>query len=99
MLTGKQKRHLRALGHSLKPVILIGKNEIDDAQVAETEAAIAHHELIKVKILESCLMDRHEVAEALVSACNAELAQVLGRTLLLYRKGDPPVIQLPAAKE
>jgi RNA-binding protein len=99
MLTGKQKRHLRALGHSLKPVILIGKNEIDDAQVAETESAIAHHELIKVKILESCLMDRHEVAEALVAACNAELAQVLGRTLLLYRKADTSVIQLPAAKE
>jgi RNA-binding protein len=99
MLNGKQKRHLRGLGHDLKPVLMIGKNEINAALTAEADTALAVHELIKVRILESCDMDRHEVAAALAGACNAEVAQVLGRTLLLYRKGDEPKIELPAASK
>lgn len=97
MLTGKQKRYLRGLGHDLKPVIQIGKNEINDALTAEADTALTTHELIKVRILESCDMDRHAVAEALAKASGADVAQVLGRTLLLYRKGDEPKIELPAA--
>jgi len=95
MLSGKQKRFLRGLGHSLKPVITVGKGEISEALVNETAEAIASHELIKVKILESCTMDRFEVADRLASACAAEVAQVLGRTLLLYRQAKEPKIELP----
>lgn len=97
MLTGKQKRHLRALGHSLKPLILIGKKEIEEALVNEANAALDHHELIKVKLLESCLLDKHEASEELASACNAEVAQILGKTFLLYRPAETPVIVLPKA--
>ena len=68
MLTGKQKRYLRGLGHDLKPVILIGKGEVNEPLLQETASALESHELIKVKILESCLMERHEVAEALAGA-------------------------------
>ncbi|SRR6266540_3155921 len=98
MLSGKQKRFLRGLGHDLKPVIMVGKGEITEALVRETAEAIASHELIKVKILESCLMDRFEVAEGLAEACEADVAQVLGRTILLYKKGKEPKIELPKAK-
>jgi RNA-binding protein len=97
MLSGKQKRFLRGLGHGLKPVVTVGKGEVTEALVKETSEAIASHELIKVKILESCTMDRFEVAEELATACAAEVAQVLGRTLLLYRKGEEPKIELPKA--
>lgn len=96
MLTGKQKRYLRGLGHDLKPVILVGKGEVNEPLIQETISALESHELIKIKLLESCLMDRHEVAEALSGPCGAEVAQVLGRTLLLYRKGKEPKIELPA---
>ncbi|CAH2030659.1 ribosome assembly RNA-binding protein YhbY [Trichlorobacter ammonificans] len=95
MLTGKQKRHLRSLGHGLKPVVLIGKKEIDDHLVAETVAALACHELIKVKVLENCGLDRHEASELLAEATSSEVAQVLGKTFLLYRPAEKPVIVLP----
>jgi RNA-binding protein len=95
MLTGKQKRHLRALGHILKPVILIGKKEIEEALIREANAALDHHELIKIKLLESCLLDRHEASAILADACAAEVAQILGKTFLLYRPATPPVINLP----
>lgn len=99
MLTGKQKRFLRALGHGLKPLIQIGKKELEDGVIVETEAALAHHELIKVKLLESCLLDRREAADSLASSCGAEVAQLLGRTFLLYRRAKEPKLVLPAAHE
>jgi RNA-binding protein len=95
-LTGKQKRHLRALGHKLKPVIQIGKKEIEEALISETNAALDHHELIKVKLLESCMLDKHEASGMLAEACGAEVAQILGKTFLLYRPATTPVICLPA---
>jgi RNA-binding protein len=95
MLNGKQKRFLRGLGHGLKPVVRVGKNELNDALAEETDSALATHELIKIKLLESCEMDRHEVAEKLAKAANAEVAQILGRTVLLYRQGETPKIELP----
>lgn len=97
MLTGKQKRHLRALGHKLKPLIQIGKKEIEDALIAEANAALDHHELIKVKLLESCMLDKHEASETMAEACQADIAQILGKTFLLYRAATPPVIALPKA--
>ncbi|WP_224982020.1 ribosome assembly RNA-binding protein YhbY [Geomonas agri] len=98
MLTGKQKRFLRALGHGLKPVIQVGKSDVSEALIKETVEALASHELIKVKVLESCLMDRHSVAEELCTACEAELAQVLGRTMLLYKQAKEPKLELPKGK-
>jgi RNA-binding protein len=95
MLKGKQKRYLRGLGHSLDPVVTIGKHELSERLIAETDAALAHHELIKVRLLDSTLLDRHEAAESLAEACAAEVAQVLGRTFLLYRKSEEPSIILP----
>lgn len=95
MLTGKQKRYLRGLGHPLSPVVIIGKGEITQALIDETSRALDDHELIKVKILESCTLDRHEAARMLASACAAEVAQVLGRTILLYRPATEPRIVLP----
>jgi RNA-binding protein len=99
MLTGKQKRHLRALGHKLKALIQIGKKEIEEALITETNAALEHHELIKVKLLESCTLDKQEASTLLANACSAEIAQVLGKTFLLYRPTKPPVIVLPAAEK
>lgn len=95
MLTGKQKRHLRALGHKLKPIIQIGKKEVEEALIVEANTALDHHELIKIRLLESCMLDRNEVSEVLSEACSAEIVQILGKTFLLYRSANKPVIILP----
>lgn len=99
MLSGKQKRYLRGLGHALKPVIMVGKGEITASLLKETIDALASHELIKVKILESCLLGRDEVASDLAVATGAEVAQILGRTILLYRCAEEAKIELPPGKK
>ena len=95
MLTGKQKRFLRSLGHALKPLVTIGKGEITESLVKETAETLLSHELIKVKILESCMLEWGDAAAQHAEACNAEVAQILGRTLLLYKKAKEPRLELP----
>ena len=95
-LTGKQRRHLRGLGHHLVAVVHIGHDGVTDALVKQVEAQLLAHELIKVKVGENAPEDRHATAEALALRSTAPLAQVLGRTLLLYkRRKDKPQITLP----
>jgi RNA-binding protein len=99
VLTGKQRRHLRALAHDLKPLVLVGRGGIDDGLVKAVDQALADHELIKVKIGEAAALDRHAAAEQLATQTHSELAQVLGNTVILYRP-DPedPQIKLPKGK-
>ena len=96
-LSGKQRRHLRALGHHLKAVLQIGHEGVTDALAKEASAQLQAHELIKVKVSENAPVDRHEAAQALAERGGAQVAQVLGRTALLYRpRKDKPEIVLPA---
>jgi RNA-binding protein len=95
-LTGKQRRHLRALAHPLRPLIQIGKDGVSDALVAATEQALLDHELIKVKVGENAGIERHEAADALAARTHSHVAQVLGNTLVLYkRRAEDPAIELP----
>jgi RNA-binding protein len=94
-LTGKQARFLRGLGHHLQPVVMIGREEISEPLVASAEEALFAHELIKVKVQEGCMLDRREAAAILADRTGAEVVQVLGRTILLYRPAADPKIQLP----
>jgi len=96
-LTGKQKRHLRGLGHELNPIVLIGQQGLDERVVAAITKAVDAHELVKIKLLERFSGDRHETAEELATKTKTELVQVLGKTILLYKKfAEKPTIQLPS---
>ncbi|PLX80115.1 MAG: ribosome assembly RNA-binding protein YhbY [Desulfuromonas sp.] len=95
-LSGKQVRHLRGLGHHLNPVVMLGKDGITDALVAATDEALTAHELIKVRLQEGCLLDRKSAASDLAAKTGSQVAQVLGKTFLLFRANpDDPVIKLP----
>jgi RNA-binding protein len=95
-LTGKQRRYLRALGHHLAPVMQIGHEGLSDAVIAEANAQLEAHELIKVKVGESSPVSRHDAASALADKTDSALAQVLGRTFLLYRRrARDPHLTLP----
>lgn len=96
-LTGKQRRHLRGLGHNLTAVVQIGKEGLSETLVAAVDAALETHELIKVKIGQNALLDRKQVADELSKATSSEVAQVLGNTVLLYRRHpEEPTIKLPS---
>lgn len=94
-LSGKQNRYLRGLGHHLKPIVFVGKEEVNEAVIQATDEALQAHELIKVKLQDGCLSDRKDVATDLAAATGAAVAQVLGKSILLYRPAVEPKINLP----
>ena len=93
-LKGKQVRYLRGLGHHRQPVVMIGKEELSRKVVLATIEALSSHELIKVKLQEGCLLNRKEVADILSKKTGAAVVQILGKTILLYRPAEEPVIEL-----
>jgi len=97
-LSGRAARYLRGLGHSLDPVVAIGKNGVTDALVKQAAGALLQHELIKVRVMSEAPVDRVDVASELAEKTESALAQVLGRTFLLYKRHpEKPRIQLPRA--
>ena len=99
-LTGKQIRHLRALGHHLEPVVQLGKKGLTDTATEAVNATLTTHELVKVRVGTECPDEPAALATALGLALKAEVAQRLGRTILLFRRNPKkPKIKLPKATD
>ena len=80
------RRHLRGLGHALAPVVQIGKQGAIVAVFKQVSQALLDHELIKVKLGSECPETRFELAERLGAEPGVNVVQILGRTLLLYKR-------------
>ncbi|WP_427979825.1 ribosome assembly RNA-binding protein YhbY [Agarivorans sp.] len=94
-LTNKQKQHLKSLAHNLKPVVMLGSNGLTEGILAEIELALAHHELIKVKIATDDREMKQLIADTIVSKVNAVKVQVIGHILVIYRPSEEQKIELP----
>lgn len=100
MLTGKQKRFLRAEAHHLSPIFQVGKGGVNENMIKQISEALEVRELIKVSILQNCEQDKDEVAEALSKGAKAELVQLIGHTVVLYKESrENKKIELPKARK
>ncbi|KQL48920.1 MULTISPECIES: ribosome assembly RNA-binding protein YhbY [Brevibacillus] len=96
MLTGKQKRFLRAEAHHLTPIFQVGKGGVNENMITQIKEALEVRELIKVAILQNNNDDKHEVAEDLAAGAGAELVQLIGHTVVLYKESrENKTIKLP----
>jgi RNA-binding protein len=94
-LTSRQSRHLRALAHHLDPVVRVGNAGVTDAVVSKLDRELRTHELVKVR-LEGGRADVRAAATQLATATGSELAQLIGRIAVLYRRrAKRPTIRLP----
>jgi RNA-binding protein len=85
-LTEKQRRHLRGLGHALKPVVFIGQAGASDAVVAEAVRALNDHELIKIRVTGMERDARDAALDSLASRTGSDLVGRIGHTAVLYRR-------------
>ena len=96
MLTGKQKRYLRSLAHHLDPIFQIGKGGVSDQMVRSIQEALEARELIKVSVLNNAQDDARTIAPELAQKTGAELVQVIGKTIVLYKESkENKIIELP----
>ncbi|MDQ0231564.1 ribosome assembly RNA-binding protein YhbY [Metabacillus malikii] len=96
MLTGKQKRYLRAKAHHLNPIFQVGKGGVNENMIKQISEALEARELFKVSILQNCEDTKETVAEELIKGTGAELVQIIGHTIVLYKESkENKQIQLP----
>ena len=96
MLTGKQKRYLRSLAHHLDPIFQVGKGGYNDHLVRHIEEAIEKRELLKISVLNNSDEDPKALGAGLAEAAGAELVQVIGKTIVLYKESrDNKTLELP----
>ena len=95
-LTGQAARSLRALAHELDPVVRVGKHGMNEEVAAAVAQALLDHELIKIKVMRECPITADEVGAALAEATRAEVAQRIGRIVVLYKPHPKkPTIKVP----
>ena len=85
MLTSNEKRQLKAIASTLDTKYQIGKNEISDTVIAMLDKALTARELIKIDVMKSVALPIMELALDLSSRLNADVVQVVGRVIVLYR--------------
>lgn len=96
MLTGKQKRYLRSLAVNEKAIFQIGKDEISSNLIKSVNEAINVRELIKISLLKTSAYNVKDIGNILAEKVDCELVQIIGRTIVLYRKNNKePKIVLP----
>ena len=91
MITPKQRAELRKKALTLEPVMQVGKDGLSINVVNTADQALFARELIKITVLESCEETPREIAEMLSTRCSADIVQVIGRKVVLYKKNEKKV--------
>jgi RNA-binding protein len=102
-LKGFQKRFLRGLAHSLKPVVFVGQKGFTPSLVDAVDDALDHHELVKVKFVEFKEKEKKlSLAERIEKTVPCEMVGLVGHIATFYRQQSDPEkrkINLPKAAD
>ena len=85
MLTSKQRAELRAQANSLDTTLMVGKDGVTEAVIAEADNQLTARELIKGKVLENAMLSPREVCDALCEELGADGISVIGTKFVIYR--------------
>lgn len=84
-MRGKDRAALRAEAHHLNPTVQVGQQGITDSVVTSLDDALRARELVKIQVTRTSPVSAKEAAGDLASRVGAEVVQVIGRTMTLYR--------------
>ena len=85
MLTSKERAELRAQANTLDTTLMVGKDGVTDALIAEADNQLTARELIKGKVLENAMLTPREVCDELCEATGADGVAVIGTKFVIYR--------------
>ena len=95
MLTGNQKSFLRGLAQRQSALFQIGKDALSATLIQSVDNCLRTRELVKISVLKTAPEDVKELAFDLAMNTKSEVVQIIGRTIVLYRKAKEPKIILP----
>ena len=85
MLTSKQRAEFRAQANALETTLMVGKDGVTEAVIAEADKLLTARELVKGKVLESALMSAREVSDAICEATGADGISCVGSKFVIWR--------------
>lgn len=95
-MTSKQRSYLKGLAMTIDPIFQVGKGSITPEYTEAIREAFNTKELIKIAVLKNCLDDPRGIAEVLADRTGAEVVQVIGKKIVLYKPDQKnPKILLP----
>jgi len=96
LLSSKQRAYLRGLSNRLKPITQVGKDGVNERFIEQLKDILEKHELVKISILNNSLIDTKEAARYICKDTKAEVVQIIGNKIVIYKKADEePKIVLP----
>lgn len=99
-MTTKQRAYLKSLAMNIDPIYQVGKGSISPELTKGLDEALEKRELIKVSVLNNCMDDPREIAEVIAERTRAEVVQVIGKKIVLYRESkENKKIELPKVKK
>jgi len=100
-MTSKQRSYLKSLAMREEAILQIGKGSVSPELTESVREALEARELIKISILQNCLDDPREMAELLAERTKAEIVQIIGHKIVLYKpgSGEKKQIWLPGEKK
>lgn len=88
MINSKQRAWLRSMANPLESLFQIGKGEMSDQLVRSLDEILSTHELLKINVLKTAEQSPAELARQLADSVSAEVVQVIGRRIVLYRHSE-----------
>lgn len=86
MLNKAQKQYLKGLANTLKPLVNIGKNGLNENVIMSVDEILKAHEIVKITVLNTCDTPSTELALDIAAATGSEIVSQLGRKIVLYRR-------------
>lgn len=90
-LKGSQRKFLRGLAHSLKPVVFIGKQGVVPTVIKAIKDALDTHELIKLSFVDFKEKDQKvEISEMIEKETSSECVGMVGHQAIFFRQNQDP---------
>ena len=88
-LKGAQRKYLRSQAHHLKPLVIIGRNGINEQVIGTVDIALKDHELIKIKFGEF-KEGKKEISAEIAQTTKSEVVGMIGNIAIFYRQHPEP---------
>ena len=86
-MTTKQIAYLKGLAMTMDPIFQVGKASMNPGLTEAIAEALEARELIKISVLKNCMDDPRELAQMVAERTHAQVVQVIGKKIVLYREG------------
>ena len=84
-IDNKKRKFLKSKAHSLKPVVFIGKDRINESVIKAIEHSVESHELIKIRF-NQYKDEKTQLIEKINCEINTQLIGLIGNIAIIFRQ-------------